>query len=107
MEKLTLRVLILIVCTLLSGCVVFDIDKRAMTTLDIADDSKSFTVTEFWTDNQKASEVLVTKWVGEYVKDNKLCPNGFSKLSTRDIFLDKTILGIVSYKRIHKYQCAN
>ncbi len=77
-----------------------------MTSIDISEDGQNFVVTEIWSDTQKSSDELLNRWINEYITDNKLCAIvGFEKVSTRDIVVDKTALGITVYKRYHRFKC--
>lgn len=88
-----------------TACVT-SLDKRAMTSIDISEDGRTFIITELWSDSQKSSEELINRWTSEYIADNKLCAMGaFEKVSTRDIVVDKTAFGITVYKRHHRFKC--
>lgn len=88
-----------------TACVT-SLDKRAMTAIDVSEDGQNFVITEIWSDTQKSSDELINRWINEYIKDNKLCAiDGFEKVSTRDIVVDKTALGITVYKRHHRFKC--
>lgn len=93
------------VCLTQTGCVT-SLDKRAMTSIDISEDGRTFIITELWSDTQKSSVELINRWTSEYITDNKLCAMGaFEKVSTRDIVVDKTAFGVTVYKRHHRFKC--
>jgi hypothetical protein len=88
-----------------TACVT-SLDKRAMTAIDVSEDGQNFVITETWSDTQKTSDELLNRWINEYIADNRLCATaGFEKVSTRDIVVDKTALGITVYKRHHRFKC--